>query len=511
MRARSVFVSGLLLAGVTAGCFSFRSSAEDFLQGDGGTSGTGGTGGTGGTTTTTTDTTPEPGCIPNMGDAPVGDDCGVFISASKGDDATGDGTKDKPYATPSKAAEVAAGKPIYMCAEAFAGPFEIKNSALIYGGLDCATDWKYVGLMTLTDISADADQVPLRIAADTVVELQDTRVVAADATVKGGSSIAIFVDSGATFNFVRGTAEAGNGAVGQEGGSFSTGAADGQKGADGGDACSAGTVVTPDPPTSGCGDPESAGGLGGIGASVQGGDGTAGVPQALANGGKGESASVCSNGTVGKVGDPGMAGTGAVGVGTLDASKGYVGVSGSDGIAGMPGQGGGGGGGAKGGTGAGKCPSGMAGGASGGSGGSGGCGGLGGKGGGPGGSSMAIASLGKALKLDSVKLIAKTGGAGGEGGQGQTGGLQAAGGAGGKVAMGLSLNPGCPGGPGGSGGDGGKGGGGLGGHSIGIAHSGSTSIDGTPDVTVDKAGDGGLGDGATGNGAPGTAKDIQEL
>lgn len=510
MRARLVFTTALLLGAASAGCTDFLNDPNIFPDGSGGAAGAGGTGGT--TTTTTTDTTPEPGCIPNMGEVPVGDDCGVFVSVTAGNDMTGDGTKGKPYATPTKAVEMAAGKPIYMCAEAFTGPFEIQGSALIYGGLDCANDWAYVGLTTPTDISAGADEIPLRIASDIAVELQDTRVVAADATVAGGSSIAILVNTGATLSLVRSIAEAGNGAAGTPGPFYDKDAADGKKGSDGVDACSAATGLTPDAPASGCGDPDSAGGAGGVGNSGSGTPGGAGEPLDFTNGGDGDASGQCKPGTIGNVGASGMGGPGAAGVGMLDPTKGYIGVSGSDGTAGKPGQGGGGGGGSRGGSGMNKCPDPtMAGGASGGSGGSGGCGGLGGKGGGPGGSSIAIVSLGKELKFDSVKLVAKAGANGGEGGPGQTGGLAMGGGVGGKVPMGATLlKAGCNGGPGGAGGAGGQGGGGLGGHSIGIAHKGST-IDGMPEFSTDKAGDGGLGDGDTGKGAAGVSKQIQEF
>jgi hypothetical protein len=79
-----------------------------------------------------------PGGTPN----PVRDDCGLFVSSSKGDD--NDGSNDKPYATIAKALASPESGPIYLCAETFAEAVHIKSGRKIYGGLDCAKDWKHV-------------------------------------------------------------------------------------------------------------------------------------------------------------------------------------------------------------------------------------------------------------------------------------------------------------------------------------------------------------------------------
>jgi hypothetical protein len=63
---------------------------DSVASGGGGTGGSGGTGGT------------DPGCIPSQTPNPVRDDCGIFVSTSKGDDAN-DGSQAKPYATIGKA------------------------------------------------------------------------------------------------------------------------------------------------------------------------------------------------------------------------------------------------------------------------------------------------------------------------------------------------------------------------------------------------------------------------
>src|SRR5689334_4542816 len=74
------------------------------------------------------------GCVPSMTTMPVGDECGVFVSSSLGMDANG-GSKAAPVQTLAHALEVAAGKPIYACAEDFAGSVTLSAGVAIYGGL----------------------------------------------------------------------------------------------------------------------------------------------------------------------------------------------------------------------------------------------------------------------------------------------------------------------------------------------------------------------------------------
>src|SRR5262245_49604035 len=59
------------------------------------------------------------GCVPSelgAGES-VRAECGVFVSSSMGSDLMGDGSKERPYATISKA--IAADALIYLCAESY--------------------------------------------------------------------------------------------------------------------------------------------------------------------------------------------------------------------------------------------------------------------------------------------------------------------------------------------------------------------------------------------------------
>jgi hypothetical protein len=472
---------------------------------------TGGSGGTGGTTTTI-----DPGCIPSQATSPVRDDCGVFVSASKGTAGTGDGSKDKPYATIAEALASPAGGPIYLCAETFAESVQIKSGTTIYGALDCTTDWKYTAA-NKSEISPDAGMVPLVVDPQVALVMQDVRLRAKDAAVAGGSSIAMIASTDAEVELTRCDVEAGNGRDGAPGEAFAGSAPAGAMGNSGTEACMAAIVVGGGSVTNACdaADPDdnSISGAGGIGQDSSGGAGSPGLPLGTMNAGTGQfdDAGMCTNGAAGDPGMGGTSGTGAQGMGTISA-QGYLGASGTSGTSGKAGQGGGGGGGAKGGNGAGKCSDPMkAGGASGGSGGSGGCAGLGGKGGQAGGASIGIVSIGATLMLADVTITAKNAGKGGNGGDGQLGGMGGSGGSGGSKGAASSLKDGCAGGPGGAGGAGGKGGGGLGGYSIGIAHTGEAPAVTGATITMGTAGNGGVGDGDMGTGAPGMAAQVQSF
>src|SRR5262249_35320989 len=97
--------------------------------------GTGGGGGGGGTPV---------GCIPSDNAQPVDDNCGVFVSSSKGADGAA-GTKSAPLKSLAEAITKASRGRVYACAEAFAGSVTLVSGITIYGGLDCTKDWAYVG------------------------------------------------------------------------------------------------------------------------------------------------------------------------------------------------------------------------------------------------------------------------------------------------------------------------------------------------------------------------------
>jgi hypothetical protein len=458
--------------------------------------------GSGGASTTSSGTSiVDPSCIPSEATGTVENTCGIFASSSGGDD-TNPGTKELPVKTIGKAIELAsAGRGVvYGCAEDFQESVDLTSSVHIYGGLDCANGWAYIGDTQKTKLTALPDAIPLKIESGISATIQDLHVLAAAAMAPGGSSIAVIAD-GATAKFLGSSLEAADGKAGPDGVPFTAVAAAGENGVAGGIACSGSQVPGPEGPANTCGSILSLGGTGGPGNVNSSTAGLDGSPMGSANGGTLLNGN-CTDGAPGDSGGGGTPGANASGLGTID-KNGYTGVAGTDGTPGAPGQGGGGGGGSKGGTGAGKCPSmTSAGGASGGSGASGGCGGLGGRGGGAGGASIAVISVQANLTFESSQIIAKNGGMGGGGGPGQTGGAGGAmGGPGGTLPSGATaLLPGCAGGRGGGGGNGGPGGNGLGGHSIGIAFTGTAP-------TLDTATTFTTGAGATG----GMKQDTQEF
>lgn len=491
-------------------------SDRPFLGDDGRTGGTGGQTGASGTSSTASTgaggSVPT-ACIPSESDASVDASCGVFVSSSLGDDVAGDGSKGAPFASLAVAIEhaMSADKPVYACAEKLTGAVAITAPVAIYGGLDCADGWAYVGSATKTTLTAAVDEVPLRLTAEASgTSLYDLTVQAADAVEAGGSSIAMIADGVTGMLLVRCDVVAGLGAAGLPGAAFPDSAPAAPNGKAGGDACSADLVVGGGSTQNACGASlGSIGGAGGAADQFSAAAGVAGQPVLVDNGGLGQgAASPCGAGTAGLDGATGAAGPGATGPGKLTAT-GYIGVAGGNGSLGELAQGGGGGGGSNGNLGPHHCSTaGLTGGASGGGGGAGGCGGSGGLGGMPGGSSIAIVSLGASLIFEHVTLRSADAGSGGAGGPGQQGGSGGLGGAGGlvpEVSPALTVSPGCNGGQGGKGGAGGQGGGGTGGHSLAIAFTGTAPNAEGATMTIGKAGVGGDGADVAGAGTPGTA------
>lgn len=458
-------------------------------------------------------------CIPaknhETNGGPVKDECGYFVRLS-GDDVNNDGTaKAKPFATISRAIEAAKvdKKPIYLCAEIFPEAIEVPKGIEIYGGLNCAASWIYIGATKKTTVAPDPDLIPIKFPNDgegDKVHMEDIVALAADATIPGGSSIAAIADS-VTIELVRSELIAGAGKFGDDGTTPAdpigpTDPTDAAiAGKSGQNACMGGANGNPGGETVINALCETSGGAGGTGKEMLGENGTDGQPLPSPNpqnygiGGTGAGASNCKSGQNGALGESGTLGLGAtVDNGIIDFD-GYRGVNGAAGAAGRPGQGGGGGGAAKGKT---NCH-----GASGGSGGAGGCGGKGGSGGQAGGASIALISLGATLVFDTVTLTSADGGSGGGGGLGQQGAIGGNGGMGGLGATGaMPTLTACNGGNGGSGGTGGRGGGGRGGHSIGIAWKGVAPQEALMDtILIGNAGNGGVGDDATNAGEDGQA------
>jgi hypothetical protein len=451
-------------------------------------------------------------------------DCdGVYLRQDGRDDHPG--TRDDPVKTFARAFDLARNKGmrVYACADIFETEVRVPAGMEVWGGLDCRDPrghWPVHPLGELTTIAPGPNLIPLTVVdqtaeplpeADVITTLTRMRMVAPDATVPGGSSIAMRALPGVTVDVRLSEIVAGDGAdgaAGADGGAES--AREGAPGNPGAVACSADVVTGGARVTTACDDGVSSGGMGGVGTKGDGSDGESGDPVPVTNpmayglGGTGQDVMSCTDGTRGLVGDDGANGNGASGQGRL-TDTGLEGSAGEDGQTGQHGYGGGGGGGSRGG--AMFCGTGAAqGGASGGSGGAGGCGGKPGKGGGPGGSSIGILSYHASVHVSKTSINTGRGGNGGRGGKGQYGGVGGYGGTGGGNRAG--SQPGCRGGDGGKGGNGGRGGGGHGGHSLAVAHT----ADRGPNVESDSPikfgipGDGGgAGDLNANPGKPGAA------
>ena len=416
-----------------------------------------------------------PSC-PDPADGEVDEECGIWVSASLGDDAS-PGTRAAPMASLSAAVAKATNENVnvYACGELWTEPLILPTVTWIYGGFDCHDGWRFKGEAHRARIETGPDLIPLRTSGrGKVLQISDFSIHAADATVPGGSSIAVFVDDQNAVTFRRCDIAAGKGADGLDAEAMEELPPAGAAGNAGADACTAAGGPGGAAVETACGtDALSRGGKGGDGGATLATDGEAGLPAPRGekdpndpqdgDGGKGQAgAEACTPGEPGADGAKGKHAIILTTPGRL-AVEGYKGNDGLDGEDGLPGQGGGGGGGAQGG--AAVCGAAMPGGAGGGAGGAGGCGGKGGKGGQAGGSSFAIAMRGNGeYFLDGCDVWVSNGGDGGKGALGQLGG---AGGDPGQGGAGKgTLQNACPGGKGGAGGKGGGGAGGQGGHAL---------------------------------------------
>ena len=457
----------------------------------------------GSSSTGTGDGGSDPICTGDPAKDPIEVGCGVFVSASLGDDANV-GSRDAPVRTMAKAIALAGQSEgprlVHACAETFAEAVIVPAGTTIWGGLDCHAGWVWIGDDAKTIFAPLSNQTALTMqGGEGMTIVADVQAQAAGATVPGGSSIAAQALPGATVEILRSRLIAGNGARGADGApgnEHNLPAPGGTQGNPGASACSADMVAGAVEVKSECGAIDSIGGPGGIGGPSMGGTGFDGLPMPSPNpygfglGGAGESNGVqCFSGAMGENGADGEHGLGGQQSAYLSFT-GYNGRSGENGTLGLPGQGGGGGGGSK--AGLLFCGAAPQGGASGGSGGGGGCGGRAGAGGGFGGASIGLISMGATVALRDCVVTVGDGGDGGAGGRFQIGGPGGIEGQGGQGTGGSKA--GCQGGIGGQGGNGGNGGGGLGGPSIGLAY-----VLGVPVATegvliqLGKPGFGGLG------------------
>ncbi|WP_437751404.1 hypothetical protein [Sorangium sp. So ce1389] len=437
------------------------------------------------------------------------DACGVFV-AHRGDDAD-EGTRKAPVRTLRRAVEKARNegkRRVFACAEVFDEAVMLPSGIELWGGRDCTTDeWGWPGTLSVTEIAPEPGRVPLTVEATQGLgtsKIFAVRLVAADASEAGASSIAMLVTDGADVVVRWSEIIAGNGADGEPGEDAPLERApNGARASHGERACSDELVAGGAIAVTECADGTmSVGGSGGVGERDAGGAGEAGAPAPPALeastdglGGQGESTGACEPGVPGRDGAHGAPGKGAEQDSVRLGSSGLHGGRGENGTPGGTAQGGGGGGGTRG---RGVCGrSEPQGGASGGSGGGGGCGGRAGGGGGAGGSSIGAVILGAKARFEMSRITTGRGGNGGAGGRGQQGGHGYPGGYGGEAGMtaGGEIRYACDGGHGGKGGDGGHGGGGLGGSAVGLARDDSeVSVDRGVTFELGAPGAGGPGD-----------------
>jgi hypothetical protein len=451
-----------------------------------------------------------PACPDDPADGVVSGECGIWVSASFGDDSN-EGTPSHPVKTILRAVQLASAPPgpprIYACGETYVEAVALPSGLSLFGGFsECNRGtWSHAkdgpraviapmqpGVIALRILKGEARSFVGDIVARAV-----------DATAPGGSSIAVFAADDSIATFVRADFVAGNGhdgADGAPGHDSNKPAQHGLSGNPGADACSLSLGLGGAQVTLQCADgTTSIGGYGGDGGDMVANPGDHGYmepapnPQGFGAGGQPETAfQACTPGFGGAQGADGLNGFGAMGQGRLTEDGQFVGAKGGDGTPGAPGQGGGGGGGSFGNA---LCGGAPHGGAGGGSGGTGGCGGRGGRGGQAGGSSIGIAIRSKGRNIilgDDVAAYVGNGGKGGAGGALQPGGQPGLPGLGGMSWV-NGIAGGCIGGGGGKGGNGGNGGGGGGGHAVAIATAGEGVLGGPIISHHGTAGDGGFG------------------
>ncbi len=346
-------------------CYSDLTCPRSHLDLDGGA----GTGGTGGST--------EIPCPDDPIDGPVAEGCGVWVSASLGNDAN-PGTQAQPVKTIGAAVGLAVTGPrrVYACNEVYEEAVALPAGVSLFGGFECAANWAFVGKGAAAKIAPPLPGVALRLEqGDGLSLVRDVDVTARDATAPGDSSIAVFALPGAMADIRRAYVTAGNGARGKDGEDAKNNGTPAKKGIDGLDGVDACAIGFGGPAVFlQCDGGSSMGGEGGKGGDQFANAGADGIvapapnPQGFGLGGFGEAVLPCTGGLSGAQGADGAEGHGSISKGHL-TPQGYVGAAGEDGQPGWPGQGGGGGGASRGKATCGGAPHFGPGGGSGGSGG----------------------------------------------------------------------------------------------------------------------------------------------
>ncbi|HEX7604515.1 MAG TPA: DUF1565 domain-containing protein, partial [Polyangiaceae bacterium] len=147
----------------------------------------------------------------------VADSVGMFVDATTGDDAAGDGSKAKPLKTIGKALEKVGSRPrIYVCDGTYAEDVVLDathDGVSLYGGWKCG-DWTYSGAKPVVGKSAEA----MRIDSLTKpIVVADIDAKAADGAGAGSNSVAIRIVQSANVSLVRVKLEAGVGQPGANG------------------------------------------------------------------------------------------------------------------------------------------------------------------------------------------------------------------------------------------------------------------------------------------------------
>lgn len=384
--------------------------------------------------------------------------------APQGSDASGDGTRERPFRTVARALAAATGEDVslHLCAARFEESLAVTSPTrrlAITGGFACpnaSNPWQSgAGETAIAGTSSNAHRFEVR-----ALRVRSLRIEALDARAdSGASSIAVDVRTSDGAAFDRALVVAGNGSAGSAGVAATSVAA---AGLDGRAAVGSAGGIAPERT---CGTAVfSRGGSGGSGAggSTRGASGSTSAGVAGNAGSSGDEATSrnCSAGGRGADGTTRPVVGDASDELQTDTLVAAAGRSGNDGD---PGQGGGGGGTASAREGA---PSGA----------SGGCGGAGGAGGNGGGSSVAIVVRSGSLVLMDTQLRTGDGGGGGAGARGSNG---APGGRGINLNEGATAGP-CSSGDGGYGAGGAGGEGGHGGAAIGVLAlaAGAVTVDG---------------------------------
>lgn len=453
---------------------------------------------------------PPAGCDGSRG--PKDDPCvvdeslGVFVSQTLGNDATGDGTRAKPFATLAKAIQSAAktGRRVYACAEAYGESVTLAEGISLYGYLDCHASWSVAPSLRAT-IQSPTSPALQGTGLTMPLRVEGFDMNAPASSLPSSSAIAVKLSAVTDLTIASSRIHA---LAGTDGTTAAPAAAltNAASSIDGGASirgyqCSSTTLAScQQSPLVGAGGTNACAGLNGFVGGPGGNGGSGGVyvvgvvsgstVQIAANPGPSLAAAATSStagpGAAGAPGGDGSSGTSSSG--GVFSEQGFTPGSGTVGQNGTAGQGGGGGNGAAltaadtgtipvhqpypyyGNAGAG--------------GGAGGCPGIAGSPGTGGGASIGLFSVNSGVRLLDATIVTEKGGAGG------AGSLPSDPTAGGQAGMNVSGHAANAAGAGGRGGRGGVSGSGAGGPSIAVVYKGTIPNLSGATTTVGAAGAG---------------------